>query len=214
MKTPNRINVVLADDHSVVRSGLRQFLDSTEDLRMVAEAATGAELLDLLHNITPDVVMLDISLPDLDGLEVLRRIKLEKAALPVLIFSMFSEDEFAVSSINAGAAGYLCKDSTPEQILTALRTIAAGTHYVSPLLAEKLLLGSIASDKKLPHEVLSAREMSVMLMLGQGLHMTRIGEQLFLSVKTVSTYRARILQKLGFNSNAEIIRYVLEHKLV
>ncbi|MBF7731669.1 response regulator [Pseudomonas sp. N040] len=213
MKAPNRINIVLADDHSVVRSGLRQFLDSTDDLKIVAEAATGKELLALLSKSIPDVVVLDISLPDLNGLELLKRIKRSQAGLPVLIFSMFSEDEFAVSAINAGAAGYLCKDSTPEQILTALRTVATGAHYVSPLLTEKLLRGSLGASKALPHEALSAREMSVMLLLSQGVALKQIGDQLFLSAKTVSTYRARILQKLGFHSNAEITRYVLEHKL-
>ena len=207
------LNVVVADDHAVVRSGLKQFLASTEDLAIVAEAASAQELFAVLERTACDVVLLDISLPDLNGLEVLKRIKRERPALPVLIFSMFSEDEFAVPAINDGAAGYLSKDSPPAQILAALRTVAGGAHYVSPALAERLLTGTASAGKKLPHETLSPREMRVMLLLSQGMPLTKIAGQLFLSVKTVSTYRSRLLEKLNLTSNADLIRYVLEHKL-
>lgn len=207
------IDVIVADDHAVVRSGLRQFLASTEDIQIVAEAASAAELFALLQQVKCDVVLLDVSLPDLNGLEVLKRIKHEKPALPVLIFSMFAEDEFAVPAINDGAAGYLSKESPPGQILAALRTVASGAHYVGPALAEKLLNGTVSHGKKLPHETLSPREMSVLLALSQGMPLTRIASQLHLSVKTVSTYRSRILDKLDLHSNADLTRYVLEHKL-
>ena len=207
------VDIVVVDDHAVVRSGLKQFLASTDDLQIVAEAATAEELFLLLDRQACDVLLLDISLPDLNGLEVLKRIKREKPGLPVLIFSMFSEDEFAMPALNDGASGYLGKDSAPAQILAALRTVAAGNHYISPRLAEKLLAGTASLGKKLPHETLSPREMDVLLLLSRGMALKKIADQMDLSVKTVSTYRSRLLEKLGLHSNAEIARYVLEKKL-
>lgn len=207
------VSVVIVDDHAVVRSGLRQFFTATDDFEVAAEAATGGELLDLVGSTEADVVLLDITLPDMNGLEVLKRIKQVRPGLPVLIFSMFAEDEFAMPALHAGASGYLNKDSPPAQILTALRTVVGGGRYISPTLAERLIDGTISGTQRLPHETLSPREMSVMLLLSKGVSLTRIGEQLHLSVKTISTYRARILEKLDMQSNAEITRYVLEHKL-
>lgn len=207
------VNVLIADDHAVVRSGLRQFLASTEDLKITAEAATGEAVLALVRQGVFDVLLLDISLPDLDGLEVLKRVKREWPDLPVLIFSMHAEDEFAVPALNAGASGYLNKDSPPAQILTALRSVATGARYVSPALAEKLLAGTVSRGKRHPHEALSAREMEVLLLLSKGMPLTKIGQTLHVSVKTVSTYRSRVLEKLAMQSNAEVTRYVMEHKL-
>ena len=166
------VGVFITDDHIVVRSGVRQFLESTDDLSIVGEASTGAETLDRLRNAQCDVLLLDINLPDLNGLEVLKRVKHELPKLPVLIFSMFSEDEFAMPSLNAGAAGYLRKDSPPDQILLALRTVAAGARYVSPALAERLLTGTQPEGKRLPHNALSAREMEVLLQLSRGVSLT------------------------------------------
>lgn len=207
------LRVLVADDHAIVRSGLKQFLESTGDFQVFAEATSGEQVLALLKNVTCDILLLDISLPDLNGLEVLKRVKRVQPAVPVIIFSMFAEDEFALSALNAGASGYLCKDSAPDQILTALRTVAAGARYLSPGLAEKLLAGTVSTGRKLPHEALSPREMEVLLMLSKGVPLTRIGEQLHVSVKTISTYRSRVLEKLDVDSNAEITRYVMEHKL-
>lgn len=205
--------VLLADDHAVVRSGLRQFLATTNDIEVIAEAATGADALAVVRMGGCDLVLLDMSLPDLNGLEVLKHIKNERPQLPVLIFSMYSEDEFAIRALNAGASGYLNKDSPPNQILSAIRTVVDGSRYVSPSLAEKLLAGTASAGKQSPHENLSRREMEVMLLLSKGISLTKIGERLHLSVKTVSTYRARILEKLAIHSNAELTRYVLQHKL-
>ncbi len=207
------IRVVIVDDHAVVRSGLRQFLVATDDFEVAAEAATGGELLALVGSTEADVVLLDITLPDMNGLEVLKRIKRVRPDLPVLIFSMFAEDEFAMPALHAGAAGYLNKDSPPAQILSAIRTVVGGGRYISPALAERLIEGTINGTRRLPHESLSPREMAVMLLLSKGIPLTRIGEQLHLSVKTISTYRSRILEKLDMQSNAEITRYVLEHRL-
>jgi two-component system, NarL family, invasion response regulator UvrY len=207
------VKILIADDHAVVRSGLRQFFQATPDLELAGEASTGAEALEMARRQHWDVVLLDIALPDLSGFAVLRRLKQEHPGLPVLIFSMFAEEEFALSALNAGAAGFLNKDSPPSQILTAIRRVIGGARYVSPALAERLLAGSVPAAKPLPHEALSPREMEVLLQLSRGMPLTSIGEALNLSVKTVSTYRGRILDKLGAQSNADLVRYVLEHKL-
>lgn len=207
------VRIVIVDDHAVVRSGLRQFLAATEDFEVEAEAATGGEVLALVNSIEADVVLLDITLPDINGLEVLKRIKMVQPRLPVLIFSMFSEEEFALPALHAGASGYLNKDSPPAQILSAIRTVVGGGRYVSPALAERLLDGTINAARRLTHETLSPREMAVLLLLSKGVPLTRIAEQLHLSVKTISTYRSRILDKLNVQSNADITRYVLQHKL-
>ncbi|WP_265944145.1 response regulator transcription factor [Dechloromonas sp. A34] len=205
--------ILIVDDHAVVRFGLRQFLADTGDLEITAEAASGAEALALVHKGDWDLVLLDMALPDLNGLEVLKRIKRVRPEMPVLIFSMFSEAEFAIPALDAGASGYLNKDSPPHQMLTAIRTVVDGARYVSPTLAEKLLSGLASAGPRPPHEALSKREMEVLLLLSKGVSLTKIGETLFVSVKTVSTYRSRILEKLGVQSNAELTRYVMEHKL-
>lgn len=207
------LRVLIADDHAIVRSGLKLFLESTGDFEVFAEANRGEQVLALLANVTCDILILDINLPDLNGLEVLKRVRRLQPRLPVIVFSMFAEDDYALAALNAGAAAYLCKDSPPERILEALRTVAAGARYVSPGLAEKLLSGTLDTAHKLPHEHLSPREMEVLLLLSEGMPLTKIGEKLHVSVKTVSTYRARILEKLDVASNAEITRYVLAHKL-
>ncbi len=207
------LKIHLADDHAVVRSGIRNYLEASGTIGEVGEAATGADVLASVRERDWDVVLLDISLPDLDGLEVLKRIKRERANMPVLIFSMHDEDEFAVRAFEAGASGYLSKDSAPAQIMNAIQTVAGGASYVSPALTERLLAGTMSGGKRLPHDALSRREMEVLLMLSRGVSLTRIGDQLHLSVKTVSTYRARVLEKLNLFSNAELTRYVLEHKL-
>jgi len=205
--------ILIVDDHAVVRGGLRQFLANTDDLEIAAEAENGFDALAQISGGDWDLVLLDMSLPDLNGLEVLKRIKRMRPNLPVLIFSMFSEAEFAIPALDAGASGYLNKDSPPYQILAAIRTVVDGARYVSPSLAEQLLSGVTSSSPKAPHETLSRREMEVLLLLSKGIMLTRIGDSIHVSVKTVSTYRARILQKLGVQSNAELTRYVLQHKL-
>lgn len=207
------IRVFIADDHAVVRTGLRQFFNSTDDITIVAEASTGADVLSQLEEPVCDVLLLDINLPDINGLEVLKQVKRQQPDLPVVIFSMFSENEFALEALRAGASGYLNKDSPPGQILNALRTVATGSRFLSTELAEKLLSGNGSGRKKLPHEWLSEREMEVMLMMSRGVSLTHIGQKLHLSVKTISTYRARILEKLELQSNADITRYVMAHKL-
>ena len=207
------VRILIADDHAVVRGGLKQFLAETPDLTISGEAASGRETLALVRREAWDLVLLDITLPDVNGLEILKRIKREKPGLPVIVFSMFSEDEYAITALDAGASGYLAKESPPDEILEAIRRVTKGGRYVSPALAEKLLSGAIGPARKPRHEKLSAREQEVMLMLSRGTPLTAIGKQLHVSVKTVSTYRTRILEKLDLKTNADLTRYVIENKL-
>lgn len=209
----NRILVV--DDHAVVRSGLKQFLAGMGEAIQIEEAGDGAEALArvLAADEHWDVVLLDLWLPDLDGLEVLKRIKQARPKLPVLIFSMQAEDDYAMGALEAGAAGFLPKNSAPDEILDAIRRAAKGGRYLSAQMAEKLLAGTATAARRLPHESLSPREAEVMRLLSRGASVTAIAEQLHRSPKTISTYRSRILDKLGIDSNAELARYVVQHRL-
>jgi two-component system, NarL family, invasion response regulator UvrY len=207
------IRILIVDDHAIVGGGLKQFLGSVGGFEIGGEARTGAEALAMVMKEQWDLLLLDIGLPDINGIEVMKQIKRNYPKLPVLVFSMYTEDEYALTALEAGAVGYLPKDSAPDEILAAIRRASLGERYLSPTLAEKLINGIAVSVKKLPHEALSARESDVMCMLSQGLPLTEIGERLHLSPKTVSTYRARILDKLGLRHNADITRYALKHKI-
>lgn len=207
------IKILLVDDHAVVRSGIRQFLSGTNDVEVIQEAESGEQGLALALQSDFDVIVLDINLPDMNGLEVLKRIRRKKPQQPVLIFSMLSEEDFAMPALGFGASGYLSKDSSPDQILMAIRSVAVGGRYVSSFLAERLLAGNVPKGQQILHDSLSWREMEVLLLLSKGVALKTLGAQLHLSVKTVSTYRARILKKLNASSNAELTRYVLQHKL-
>lgn len=207
------IRILIVDDHAVVGGGLKQFLGSVGGFEVGGEARTGGDALAKVRAGHWDLLLLDIGLPDMSGIEVLKQIKREQPALPVLVFSMYAEDDYAMAALEAGAVGYLQKDSAPDEILVAIRRAGAGERYVSPALADKLLNGAVHSAKKLPHDFLSAREFEVMKMLGQGIPYTEIAGRLHLSPKTVSTYRARVLEKLGLRHNADITRYALKHGL-
>lgn len=207
------LKILIADDHAVVRGGLRQFLAGAEDYRIAGEASDGAETLALVEAEDWDLLLLDIGLPDINGLEVLKRIKQKRPALPVLMFSMYAEDDYAMAALEAGAAGYLPKDCAPDEILAAIRRAGRGERYLSPLLAEKLLAGTATTRKKALHDTLSERESKVMGLLSRGMPINAIGVALHLSPKTVSTYRTRVLEKLNLDNNAELTRYVIEHKL-
>lgn len=205
--------ILIVDDHAVVCGGLRQFLAGRNDYQIAGEAHSGAEALTQISDHPWDLVLLDIGLPDINGLEVLKRVRQQQAELPVLIFSMHTEDEYAIASLQAGATGYLPKDSAPEEILEAIRRALGGSKYVSPHLADKLLSGVISTSKPMPHDSLSPRESDVMRRVSRGETLTHIASCLHLSPKTITTYRTRILEKLGIGSNAELTRYVIEHKL-
>lgn len=207
------VDVLVADHHAVVRGGLKAFLASTKDLQIVGEAGSACELFELLKRVACDVVVLEINLPDMNGLDVLKHIKRERSNLPVLIFSIFSEDDFAIPAINDGASGYLAKDSPPEHILMALRTIATGARYFTPRLTEKLLAGTVNTGMKMPYETLTQRERDLLRLLSEGVATKKIASDMNLSVRTINAYRTRLLKKLGLDSNAGVTRYVIEKKL-
>jgi DNA-binding NarL/FixJ family response regulator len=207
------IGVFVADDHAVVRRGVRQILEDAPDMVAAGEASTGRETLRAVGKHDYDVLVLDIAMPDGSGLEVLRQLRTLKPDLRVLILSMYPERQYAVRALKAGAAGYLTKESAPDELVTAIRKVAQGGKYVTQSLAEKLAAALTGELGKEPHETLSAREYQVMRLLAAGKTVTDIATELSLSVKTVSTYRARVLAKLDLKNTAEIIRYAFEHKL-
>ena len=204
------IRVLIADDHKIVRDGLRRILAATSDIEVVAEAASGDETLALVKANDYDVAMLDLSMPGLAGIALVKRLKAEKPKLRVLVLSMHGEHQYAARALKAGASGYLTKDSASEQLVGALRKIAAGGVHISDAAAASL----VGSAQPAAHEGLSDREFEVLRLLVEGLGPTEIGEKLHLSVKTVSTHKTRILDKLKVGSTAELVRYALQHKLV
>jgi two-component system, NarL family, invasion response regulator UvrY len=208
------MRILIADDHAVVREGVKRILDDMKGAIVVEEASNGQELLAKATTKTWDVVLLDISMPGRNGLEVLRQLKSIHATLPVLVFSMHPEDQYAVRAFKAGAAGYLTKDSIPEELVTAIRRVIGGRRYVSAALAEHLVLEVTHDPDMPPHARLSDRELEVLRMLGSGRTVTHIATELSLSVKTISTYRSRILEKMHLRSNAELIHYAVRHQLV
>jgi DNA-binding NarL/FixJ family response regulator len=208
------IKVLIADDHSVVRQGIRQILRDVPELTAVGEASSGEQTLEKLRKEEWDLVIMDISMPGRNGLEILKLLQHERPKLPVLVLSMHSEDQFAVRMLKAGAAGYLTKESAPDELVKAIRKIITGGRYVSPSLAEKLAFNMHPQSDRQPHEILSDREFQVMRMLAQGKTVKEIGEELTLSVKTISTYRARVLEKLKLRTNAQLIHYAIQNGLI
>ena len=203
------IRVLLADDHSIVRDGLKRILASTPDLEVAGEASNGDQALALVKAHDFDVVMLDMSMPGLSGIDLIKRLKIEKPRLRILVLSMHGESQYAARALKAGAAGYLNKDAAADALLGALRKVAGGGVHIGDAAAAALL-----NKTESPHETLSDREFEVMRFLVDGLGPTEIAERLHLSVKTVSTHKTRILDKLGLRSTAELVRYVMEHKLL
>jgi two-component system invasion response regulator UvrY len=208
------IRALIADDHAVVRQGLRQILQETSDMQVTGEASTGPEALDRARGDSYDVVVLDITMPGRSGFEVLKELRVEQPGLPVLVLSMHAEEQFAVRLLKAGASGYLNKESAPEELVKAIRKVVSGGRYVSPTLAEKLAFEIDAGSDKLAHETLSDREFQVMRMMASGKTVKEIAAELSLSVKTISTYRARILAKMNLHTNAELIHYAITNQLV
>jgi len=208
------IRVLIADDHAVVRRGVRLVLESTARIRVAAEAATGPEALDIARKTEIDVAVLDLSMPGPGGLEVLKLFKDEHPRIPVLILTMHPEDQYAVRAFRAGASGYLTKQSIPEELITAVETVAAGRKYITPAVAEALASEVHHDTEKPPHELLSDREYQVMLRIAGGKTVGEIAEELRLSPKTVSTYRTRIMEKMVLRTNAELTHYAFQHKLV
>lgn len=206
--------VLIADDHAVVRQGLKQIVGEMPEPVVVGEAANGQEALDKVRAEEWDVVILDIGMPDLSGFDVLHELAHERPNLPVLVLSMHSEDYFALRLMKAGASGYLTKESAPEELVKAIRKVVEGGRYLSPTLAEKLAFGIVGSGERQPHETLSDREFQVFYLIAGGKSVKEIAEELRLSAKTVSTYRARILAKMGMKSNSELIHYAIQNRLM
>jgi len=205
------IRVLITDDHPIVRRGLKQIVADEADMS-VAEAGTGAEALGLIDTGEFNLVLLDLSMPGISGLEVLSQIRARRPELPVLVLSAHPETEFAVRIIKAGASGYLNKHLAPEELVTAIRRVMTGKRYIGPAVAE-LMADALGKDEVALHSTLSDREFQVMLLIGAGKTVSEIAQELALSVKTVSTYRARILEKMNLKNNAELMRYVVETKI-
>jgi DNA-binding NarL/FixJ family response regulator len=201
------IRILIADDHKIVRDGLKRILAACADIEVAGEAASGDEALALVRANDYDVAMLDLSMPGLSGMDLIKRIKLEKPKLRILVLSMHGEQQYAVRALKAGASGYLNKDSAAEQLVGALRKIAAGGVHIGEAAAASLVSGGKT------HQTLSDREFEVMRLLVEGLGPTQIAGRLHLSVKTVSTHKTRILEKLELGGTAELVRYAIENKL-
>ena len=208
------MKVLIADDHPVFRAGLREILAKESDVDAVGEADNGHKALELARKQRWDVVLLDITMPGKGGLEVLHELRRERPKLPVLVLSAHPEDQLALRLLKDGAAGYLTKDKAPEVLLSAIRKVLHGGKYVSESLAEKAVFQLASETTESLHETLSDREFQVMRMIASGKTIKEIGKELFLSVRTVSTYRARVLDKMNMKTNTELIRYALQNKLV
>ncbi len=208
------IKVLIADDHAIVRKGLRQIVKEQAAYMEVDEAADGQEVLEKIMAGDWDVLVLDISMPKRSGLDILQEVKHMKPNLPVLVLSVHPEEQYAIRVLKAGAAGYMNKDCALDELVRGIQKVVGGGKYVSPTLAEKLAFDLSGQNNRLPHESLSDREFSVLLLIGAGKSVSEIATELSLSVKTVSTYRARVLEKLSFHSNADLIRYVIDNSLL
>jgi len=207
------IEILLADDHAIIRDGLRQIIADTDDLTVAGEAVNGSEVLARVRERNWDILVLDISMPGKSGLELIKQIKIERPKLPILIFSMHDEEQYALRALRAGAAGYLTKDSDARQLLTVIRKVAGGGVYLSPAMAERMARELMPATEAPPHTLLSDREYQIFELIVLGHSLTNIAERLCLSVKTVSTHKSNILQKMNMTNQAELIRYAIHHGL-
>jgi len=207
------IRILIADDHPLFREGLRHILAGCPDFTVAGEASNGQEVLEKVSNNECDMVLLDIAMPGTPGLEVLKRLKNEKPKLPVLVLSMYPEEQYAVRVIKAGASGYLTKESASEELITAIRRISGGRKYITSSIAERLADDVEPTAEKPLHDTLSDREFEVYRMIAAGKTTTQIAEELFLSVKTISTYRSRILEKMKMKTNTELMHYAIKHNM-
>lgn len=207
------IRIVLADDHAIVREGLKRIVGEVADFTVTGEAADGTEVMKAVRELEFDVLVLDLSMPGRSGMELIKLVKSEKPRLRILVLSMHQETQYAVRAIKSGASGYLTKESAPAQLEQAIRKIAGGGAYISAEVAEKLALGAMPGGEALPHESLSDREFEVFRLLVAGDAVSDIAGKLNLSVKTVSTHKANLMQKLGLGNQSELVKYALKHGL-
>lgn len=208
------MKVLFVDDHAIFRQGLKQIIGDSFEPARIGEAGMASEAMKLVRENEWDVAVLDISLPDRSGIELLKLIKSEKPKLPVLMLSMYAEDQYAVRAMRAGAAGYLTKESAPEELAAAVRKVAGGGRYITASLAERLAMALDSNTDRPPHETLSDREYQVLILIASGMTASEIADQLKLSVKTISTYRTRILEKMGMKHNAELTHYAIKNELL
>lgn len=207
------IRIVMADDHAIVREGLKRIVGDVAGLQVVGEAADGNEVMQRVRELEFDVLVLDLSMPGRSGMELIKLVKSEKPKLRILVLSMHQETQYAVRAIKSGASGYLTKESAPAQLEQAIRKIAAGGAYISAEVAEQLALGAMPGSEAAPHESLSDREFQVFRLLVEGVSVTDIAHRLNLSVKTVSTHKSNLMQKLGLSNQSELVRYAMKHGL-
>jgi len=208
------IRILIADDHAIVRAGLRQFIADQPDMEVTGEAASGSEAVQLVRGAEFDVVLLDISMPDRNGIDTLKTLKQLRPTLPVLMLSGFAEDQYAVNLLRGGASGYLNKEAASTQLVGAIRTVVRGRKFVSPALAQILADGVTGDTERPLHAELSQREFQIFCKLAAGAAVSKIADELFLSVKTVSTYRTRVLEKMGMKSNADLTYYAIKNGLI
>ena len=208
------IKVLIADDHALFRDGIRRIFSEVDDIEVVAEAVDGKDILKKARDCEWDIILLDINLPDINGLDVLKRIFSMNATARILVLSMYPEDEYAIRAVRSGASGYLTKDSPTDLLIHVVRRIAKGGKYVNPELAEKLLFNPGLDTGLLAHTTFSDRELHVFKLIVSGESLTAIANKLSLSIKTVSTYRTRILEKMNMKNNAQLVRYAIQHRLV
>lgn len=207
------IRILIADDHAIVRAGLKQFVADQADMTVVGEAATGAETVSLVRTEPYDVVLLDISMPDRNGVDTLKQLKQIRPEMPVLMLSAHAEEQYAVNLLRAGAAGYVSKETASTQLVQAIRTVTRGRKYVSPDLAQVLADGVTGQGDAPLHASLSQREFQIFCKLAGGMPVSKIAAELFLSVKTVSTYRSRVLEKMAMKTNADLTYYAIKNGL-
>lgn len=210
----NKIKVIIADDHAILRAGLKQILAETKDIIVIGEAQNAAEAIKLGCQSNADMILLDISLPDRSGMDVLKYIKRENSTIAVLMLSMYKEDQYAIRALKSGAAGYLCKQSASTELVNAIHTVAKGKKYITPAVAQILANQVGIENQKAPHEILSDREFQTLTMIASGLSVGDIAVKLSLSVKTVSMYRRRLLDKMQLHNNSELTHYAFQNMLV
>ncbi len=208
------LKILIADDHAIVRQGLKQIVTETPDMVVAGEASNGQELLNKINENDYDVVVLDITMPGRDGMDVLKQLRSERPELPILMLSIHPEEQYALRALRAGASGYLTKESAPDELVVAIRKVSRGGKYISSSLAEKLAFELEAGHEQAPHEALSDREYHVMCLIASGKTVMEIAQELSLSEKTISTYRSRILEKMNMKNNAELTYYAIKNQLV
>lgn len=208
------IRIVIADDHTLMREGLKRIFEGNHEITVVDEAIDGFSVINLVRKGGFDLLLLDLSMPGRSGIDLIRQIRTEAPRLPILVLTMYEEEQYAVRSIRAGAQGYLTKESAGDQLVNAIKKVASGRPYISMEVAEQLALGIMTPEKEMPHTQLSDREFEVFNLLATGKSITDIGTQLHLSVKTVGTHKSRILNKMGMHSLAEIVQYAVTHNLL